>query len=130
MEAGPLKLQQPSSWLKARRRSGPDSSTLSSLPNERLPLLVTTVVEHISRGRKLNLQNWRGIIMKSYRVTATFPEFPAAHAVQEARGQASTLSAGIKRALDAILCEPHVKGRRILTVKLFVRMERPENELP
>jgi hypothetical protein len=68
--------------------------------------------------------------MKSYRVTATFPEFPAAHAVQEARGQASTLSAGIKRALDAILCEPHVKGRRILTVKLFVRMERPENELP
>ena len=28
--------------------------------------------------------------MKSYRVTATFPELPAAHAVQEARGQAST----------------------------------------
>lgn len=68
--------------------------------------------------------------MKSYRVTATFPELPAAHAVQEARGEGSSLSVGIKRALDAILREPHVKGRRILTVKLFVRVERPENELP
>lgn len=44
--------------------------------------------------------------MKSYRVTATFPELPAAHAVQEARGEGSTLSVGIKRALDAILREP------------------------
>ena len=68
--------------------------------------------------------------MKSYRVTATFPELPAAHAVQEARGQGSSLSVGIKRALDAILREPHVKGRRILTVKLVVRVERSENELP
>lgn len=65
--------------------------------------------------------------MKSYRVTATFPELPAAHAVQEARGQASSLSVGIKRALDAILCQPHVKGRRISTVKLHVRLEQPEN---
>ncbi len=66
--------------------------------------------------------------MKSYRVTATFPELPAAHAVQEARGQASNLSVGIKRALDAILREPHVKGRRISTVKLLVRVERLEEE--
>ena len=68
--------------------------------------------------------------MKSYRVTATFPELPAAHAVQEARGEASTLSVGIKRALDAILRERHVKGRRISTVKLFVRVEKQDNDLP
>lgn len=68
--------------------------------------------------------------MKSYRVTATFPELPAAHAVQEARGEGSSLSVGIKRALDAILHEPHVKGRRISTVRLFVRVEQPENDQP
>jgi hypothetical protein len=66
--------------------------------------------------------------MKSYRVTATFPELPAAHAVQEARGEGSNLSVGIKRALDAILREPHVKGRRISTLKLFVRVEQREDE--
>jgi hypothetical protein len=68
--------------------------------------------------------------MKSYRVTATFPELPAAHAVQEARGEGSSLSVGIKRALDAILRDHHVKGRRISTVKLFVRVEQPEKEAP
>jgi hypothetical protein len=67
--------------------------------------------------------------MKSYRVTAIFLELPAAHAVQEARGEGSSLAVGIKRALDAILREPQVKGRRISTVKLFVTTERPENEL-
>jgi hypothetical protein len=64
--------------------------------------------------------------MKSYRVTATFPELPAAHAVQKARGEGSSLSVGIKRALDAILREPHVKGRRISSVKLLVRVEQQE----
>jgi hypothetical protein len=68
--------------------------------------------------------------MKSYRVTATFPELPAAHAVQEARGEGSSLSVGIKRALDAILRERHVKGRRISTVKLFVKVELSEQDLP
>lgn len=68
--------------------------------------------------------------MKSYRVTATFPELPAAHAVQEARGEGSSMSVGIKRALDKILTERHVKGRRILTVKLFVRVEQPQNDPP
>ena len=68
--------------------------------------------------------------MKSYRVTATFPELPAAHAVQEARGEGSSLSVGIKRALDAILRDPHVKGRRIATVKIFVQVERPNHDLP
>jgi hypothetical protein len=67
--------------------------------------------------------------MKSYRVTATFPELPAAHAVQEARGKGSSLGVGIKRALNTILREPHVKGRRILTVKLFVRVEQHDDEL-
>jgi hypothetical protein len=67
--------------------------------------------------------------MKSYRVTAAFPELPAAHAVHEARGEGSSLSVGIKRALDAILREPHVKGRHISTIKLFVRLERPDDEL-
>jgi hypothetical protein len=76
----------------------------------------------------MNLEDWRGNIMKSYRVTATFPELPAAHAVQEARGEGSTLSVGIKRALDAILRDRHVKGRRISTVKLFVTIERVEEE--
>jgi hypothetical protein len=67
--------------------------------------------------------------MKSYRVTATFPELPAAHAVQEARGEGSSLSVGIKRALDAILRDRHVKGRRISTVRLYVRLEQREREL-
>jgi hypothetical protein len=67
--------------------------------------------------------------MKSYRVTATFPELPAAHAVQEARGVGSNISVGVKRALDVILRDRHVKGRRISAVKLFVRLEleRPED---
>lgn len=68
--------------------------------------------------------------MKSYRVTGTFPELPAAQAVQEARGEGSSLSLGIKRALDAILRERHVKGRRISKLKLFVRVEQREDELP
>ena len=67
--------------------------------------------------------------MKSYRVTATFPELPAAHAVQEARGEGSTLSVGIKRALDTILRDHHVKRRRISTVKLFVKVEGRDDEL-
>ena len=66
--------------------------------------------------------------MKSYRVTATFPELPAAHAVHEARGEASTISVGIKRALDEILREPHVKHRRISMVRLYVTLERPNKE--
>jgi hypothetical protein len=67
--------------------------------------------------------------MKSFRVIATFPELPAAHAVQEARGEGSSPSVAIKRALDAILGEPHVKGRHISTVKLFVRVEQQTEEL-
>jgi len=66
--------------------------------------------------------------MKSYRVTATFPELPAAHAVQEARGEGSSISVGVKRALDAILRERHVKGRRISTVKIYVRLEQRQKE--
>jgi hypothetical protein len=67
--------------------------------------------------------------MESYRVTATVPELPAAHAVQEARGEGSSLSVGIKRALNTILREPHVKGHRFSTVKIFAKLERSENEL-
>ena len=62
--------------------------------------------------------------MKSYRITATFPELPAAHAVREARGNGSSVSVAVKRALDTILRDPHIKGRRISTVKLFVRVEQ------
>jgi hypothetical protein len=71
---------------------------------------------------------WVGSSMSWWRVTAPFPELPAAHAVQEARGEGSSLSVGIKRALDAILGEPHVKGRRISTVKLYVRVQTSEKE--
>lgn len=66
--------------------------------------------------------------MKTYRVTATFPELPAAHAVQEARGEGSNLSVAIKPALDAILREPHVKGRRISAVKIYVKLEQRQKE--
>jgi hypothetical protein len=66
--------------------------------------------------------------MKTYRVTAIFPELPAAHAVHEARGKASTLSLGIKRALDTILRLPHVKGRRISNLKLAVHIEHGDIE--
>lgn len=67
--------------------------------------------------------------MKSYRVTATFLELPAAHAVQEARGEGSSLSVAVKRALDAILRDRHVKGHRISTVKLYVKLEKRKDEL-
>ena len=78
--------------------------------------------------RDLPLERGKGAIFPDHRVTATFPELPAAHAVQEARGEGSSLSVGIKRALGAILRERHVKGRRISTVKLFVRVEQREEE--
>ena len=63
--------------------------------------------------------------MKSYRVTVTFPELPAAHAVQEARAEGSSISVGVKRALDSILSQPHLKRRRVSTLKLSVSIEHP-----
>lgn len=96
-----------------------------------LLLLVATVVEHISRCRRSELGKLeRGIINEKLQGHHHIPEWPAAHAVQEARGEGSSLAVGIKRALDAIIRERHVKGRRISTVKLFVKFEQPEEELP
>jgi len=64
--------------------------------------------------------------MKSYRVSATFPELPAAYAVQEARGEGSSLSVAIKRARTQSCLSLMWKGRRISTVRLSVRGEQPD----
>src|SRR4030095_2312502 len=96
-----------------------------SPPSEPPRLSAAIVVEGIFVLLQIEIETGEGLSMKSYRVTATFPELRAAHAVHEARGEGSSLSVGIKRALDAILREHHVKGRRISIVKLFVRAERP-----
>lgn len=58
--------------------------------------------------------------MKSVTVTAFCAQLPAAHAWQESTGAGSTLAIAIGRAVDELLSLPHVKGKRIETLKLTV----------
>lgn len=53
-------------------------------------------------------------------MTAFCPELPAGHAWQESGGTGSTLAIAIGRAVDELLTLPHVKGKRIETLKLTV----------
>lgn len=58
--------------------------------------------------------------MKSVTLTAFCPQLPAAHAWQESGGTGSTLAIAIGRAIDELLSLPHVKGKRIESLKLTV----------
>lgn len=58
--------------------------------------------------------------MKSVTLTAFCPQLPAAHAWQESEGTGSTLAIAIGRAVDELLTLPHVKGKRIESLKLTV----------
>jgi len=58
--------------------------------------------------------------LKSVTVTASRPQLPAAHAWQESTGTGSTLAIAIGRAVDELLTLPHVKGKRIESLKLTV----------
>lgn len=58
--------------------------------------------------------------MKTFNVTATFYELPAAHAEQTAKGEGSDLSVAVSRALKEIAQRRHVKGRRIKRFRLDV----------
>ena len=58
--------------------------------------------------------------MKSVTLTAFCPQLSAAHAWQESPGTGSTLAIAIGRAVDELLTLPHVKGKRIETLKLTV----------
>lgn len=56
-------------------------------------------------------------------MTAFCPQLPAGHAWQESGGTGSTLAVAIGRAIDELLSLPHVKGKRIETLKLTVVVE-------
>ncbi len=60
--------------------------------------------------------------MKSVTLTAFCPQLPAAHAWQESDGSGSTLAVAIGRAIDQLLALPHVKGKRIESLKLTVQV--------
>lgn len=57
---------------------------------------------------------------KVYRVRATFPQLPSAHAEQEARGQGGNWRVATARALNEIATRPVLKGRRIKSVLVSV----------
>jgi hypothetical protein len=58
--------------------------------------------------------------VKSVTLTAFCPQLPAAHAWQESEGSGSTLAIAVGRAVDQLLSLPHVKGKRIGSLKLTV----------
>jgi len=60
--------------------------------------------------------------VKSVTLTAFCPQLPAAHAWQESDGSGSTLAVAIGRAIDQLLALPHVKGKRIESLKLTVQV--------
>jgi hypothetical protein len=60
--------------------------------------------------------------LKSVTVSAFCPQLPAAHAWQESTGAGSTLAITIGRAVDELLGLPHVKGKRIESLKLTVQV--------
>lgn len=58
--------------------------------------------------------------IKKVKVEAFLPELAAGHAFQESRGDGTSLAVAIKRAVDELLKLPHVKGRRLTSLKLTV----------
>lgn len=58
----------------------------------------------------------------SVRVTATFPELPAAHSEITAGGSGSTKKSAISDALRSLMANPKLKGKRYtnFTVKVFI----------
>lgn len=61
--------------------------------------------------------------MKRVALSAFVPELPAGHAWQESRGEGSNLTVAIKRAVEALMSQPKVKGRRLHSLKLTIVVE-------
>jgi hypothetical protein len=57
---------------------------------------------------------------KKVKVEAFIPELAAGHAFQESRGDGSNLAVAVGRAVDQLLKLPHVKGRRLSSLKLTI----------
>ena len=60
------------------------------------------------------------LTVKKVRVHAFLPKLASAHADQQAEGSGGTLGVAIKRAMDSLLKNPHVKGKRLQTIKLTI----------
>jgi hypothetical protein len=58
--------------------------------------------------------------MKKVVLTAFLPQLPAGHAYQETEGSGSSLAVAISRAVHELLARPHVKGRRLDSMKLAI----------
>ena len=65
---------------------------------------------------------------KRVLVSACFTGLPAAHAWQQAAGEGSTLAIAIKRAVDALLRLPHLRGRRLREVRLSIAVQPAKGE--
>jgi hypothetical protein len=61
--------------------------------------------------------------MKDYSVMAFFPEVKPAHASEQlGRVQANNIDLAAKRGLRLLRSRPGIKGKRIKTVKLTIRL--------
>lgn len=58
-------------------------------------------------------------------ISAYFPDVASGHAWQEGRGEGSSLAVAIKRAVDDVLSQPHIKGRQLHSVKMTIVVEPP-----
>lgn len=57
-------------------------------------------------------------IIKCVFIEGTFPELPAAHAVQQGRGEGTSLRIAASRAIIDLFKKPKMKSRRITGGKL------------
>jgi len=62
---------------------------------------------------------------KTYRISVTLPDLPAAHAEQEAKAEGGNVRVAVNAALAEILVRPHVKGKHIRQANLTVRLVGP-----
>jgi hypothetical protein len=58
--------------------------------------------------------------IKRVRITAFLPQLSSARADQQSEGTGGALGVAIKRAIDALLKNPHVKGKRLQVIKLTI----------
>jgi hypothetical protein len=57
---------------------------------------------------------------KKVVVQAFLPQLSSAHADQQSEGSGTSLAVAIKRAVDSLLKNPRVKGRRLQVIKLSI----------
>jgi hypothetical protein len=58
--------------------------------------------------------------MKKITISAFIPELASAHAYQDVRGSGGSLGVAIKSSVNDLLKHPHVKGRKLTSMKLTV----------